>query len=354
MDRIKKIKVKKQDGTFSDYIPIGADAENIDTADGESVQVKLNKKPYYYDTVADMIADTKLKIGDMAITLGYYEPNDGGNGEYQIVNNSELVDDGGSVHSLTNGLKAKLVVIDNIVNVKQFGAKGDNSTDDGIAIQKAFATDYNVRINKGTYIIGTRLIITKDKEIFGDGQERSILKAKKDLATGFDMFKAFYLDSLELHDFCLSGNIQQNPIGDVYNGHDGIHICDIWSSSNVNIYRMKICDNAYAGIRILRDGPDNNTIYNYKITNNTIVNVDCGIITLGDMDVDNFIIHGNLIKGHNISEPISFYHTGTVKNVTISNNIIRDKSHATGIVLHPVSSNITIHNNLFDNLSQGI
>ena len=45
-DRIKKIKVKKQDGTFSDYIPIGADAENIDTTDGESVQLKLNKKPY--------------------------------------------------------------------------------------------------------------------------------------------------------------------------------------------------------------------------------------------------------------------------------------------------------------------
>ena len=96
------------------------------------------------------------------------------------------------------------------------------------------------------------------------------------------------------------------------------------------------------------------TIYNYKITNNTIVNVDCGIITMGDMDVDNFIIHGNLIKGHDYSEPISFYHTGTVKNVIISNNIFRDKPHATGVILRPVSSNITIHNNLFDNLSLGI
>lgn len=34
MDRIKKLKVKKQDGTFSDYIPIGADAENIDMPNG--------------------------------------------------------------------------------------------------------------------------------------------------------------------------------------------------------------------------------------------------------------------------------------------------------------------------------
>lgn len=30
-DRIKKIKIKQSDGTFSDYIPIGADAKNIDT-----------------------------------------------------------------------------------------------------------------------------------------------------------------------------------------------------------------------------------------------------------------------------------------------------------------------------------
>lgn len=81
-DRIKKIKVKKSDGSFTDYIPIGADAKNIDTSDGESVELKLNKKPYYYNTVADMKADTKLKVGDMAITLGYYTANDGGRLEY--------------------------------------------------------------------------------------------------------------------------------------------------------------------------------------------------------------------------------------------------------------------------------
>lgn len=85
MDRIKKLKIKKQDGTFSDYIPIGADAENIDTTDGESVEIKLNKKPYYYDNVAAMKADNKLKAGDMAITLGYYEANDGGRAEYNII-----------------------------------------------------------------------------------------------------------------------------------------------------------------------------------------------------------------------------------------------------------------------------
>ena len=36
-DRIKKIKVKKVDGSMTDYIPIGADAENIDFENGYSL-----------------------------------------------------------------------------------------------------------------------------------------------------------------------------------------------------------------------------------------------------------------------------------------------------------------------------
>lgn len=124
MDRIKKLKIKKQDGTFSDYIPIGADAENIDTADGESVQLKLNKKPYYYNSVADMKADTKLKVGDMAITLGYYEANDGGGAEYNIISSSEnIIDDKGSHHQLDNGLWAELIIKNKTILLKQFGLR---------------------------------------------------------------------------------------------------------------------------------------------------------------------------------------------------------------------------------------
>ena len=135
-DLIKKIKIKKQDGTFTDYIPIGADASNVNV-DGESVQYKLNKKPYYYDTVADMKADTKLKAGDMVITLGYYEPNDGGRAEYKILN-GDYISDNGSYHELDNNLFAKLIVKDK-VNIKQFGAYGDKIHDDTISIKNSIA-----------------------------------------------------------------------------------------------------------------------------------------------------------------------------------------------------------------------
>lgn len=44
-DRIKKIKIKQVDSSFSDYIPIGADAKDIDFEhSGASVEDKLREK----------------------------------------------------------------------------------------------------------------------------------------------------------------------------------------------------------------------------------------------------------------------------------------------------------------------
>ena len=40
-DLIKKVKIKKQDGTYTDYIPIGAEAKNIDMKNGYSVQANI-------------------------------------------------------------------------------------------------------------------------------------------------------------------------------------------------------------------------------------------------------------------------------------------------------------------------
>lgn len=135
-DLIKKIKIKKEDGTYTDYIPIGAEAKNVDV-DGESVEYKLNKKPYYYNSVADMKADVKLKVGDMAVTLGYYEPNDGGSAEYRIVNGTH-VEDGGSYHHINNSLWAELIIKNkNLCEAKQFGVHCNKITNDAIPLQNA-------------------------------------------------------------------------------------------------------------------------------------------------------------------------------------------------------------------------
>lgn len=175
-DLVKKIKIKKQDGTFTDYIPIGAEAQNISTSDGDSVQLKLNKKPYHYNNVADMKADTKLKVGDYICTLGYYEANDGGAGDYRVVSGN-YTDNGGSYHQLKNNLYAELIIKDKI-NVKQFGAYGDNTHDDTLSFQNAINyidKDGTVCVPKGTYKISSTLTTNVSISIIGTNDVPKII-----------------------------------------------------------------------------------------------------------------------------------------------------------------------------------
>lgn len=41
-DKIKKIKIKQADGNFGDYIPLGADAANVDLTDGSNVEIAID------------------------------------------------------------------------------------------------------------------------------------------------------------------------------------------------------------------------------------------------------------------------------------------------------------------------
>lgn len=123
MDRIKKIKIKQQDGTMSDYYPIGADASNVDIDyNNSTLEVTMKKTPRYYENVASMKLDDTLQEGDMAITLGYYTMNDGGGAEYKIRVSSENY-----CEELENGLIAELILKDNKISFLQAGGQKDNS-----------------------------------------------------------------------------------------------------------------------------------------------------------------------------------------------------------------------------------
>lgn len=99
----------------------------------------------YYNNVDEMRASETAIVGRPCVTLGYYQPNDGGGGVYIIRSKTDSdTDDGGSIIVLDNGNVAELLV-DGAVNVRQFGAKGEGSTDDTTAIQNAI----NYSISKG-------------------------------------------------------------------------------------------------------------------------------------------------------------------------------------------------------------
>lgn len=157
MDKIKTVKIKNEDGSISEEsYTISVDARNVDMDNGKDLQdtigtididtdgniaeqlenlnIDIKKKAYFFDTVANM-KNANLKVGDYVCTLGYYEANDGGAGDYQIVSGN-YTDDGGSHHKLKNNLFAKLI-INNEITPQLFGVYGDGIHDDITNLQKA-------------------------------------------------------------------------------------------------------------------------------------------------------------------------------------------------------------------------
>lgn len=167
-DLIKKIKIKRQDGTYTDYIPIGVDAVNAITDDGESVQLKLNKKPYYFDTVEDM-RNAKLKEGDYVITLGYYKINDGGRATYKISSTEPT-----NYHlQLNNNLYAELIT-SKALNLLKIGLKENDNTFDNSLI-------FDNIVNN--YFLQTKLYIPKGKYYFKRGIKLNYINLEMDTET---------------------------------------------------------------------------------------------------------------------------------------------------------------------------
>lgn len=102
-----------------------------------------------FNTVALMKA-AALAEGDCVMTRGYYAAGDGGNGVY-VVTSSTAAADNGSVIALNNGKKAELVIDGDTINVKQFGAKADDTTVDNIPFINA-AFDWLTTNGGGTLV----------------------------------------------------------------------------------------------------------------------------------------------------------------------------------------------------------
>lgn len=132
-----------------------------------------------YNNIDDMIkADLSENI--KVKTLGYYEINDGGEGNYLIrTKNQDDVEDKGLIHFVGNDLVAELIVEDN-VNVKQFGVKGDGTHDDTQKLQSAIDSsansDFSLFIPNGTYLISQLITLQKSK-IIGENENLTILKS---------------------------------------------------------------------------------------------------------------------------------------------------------------------------------
>ena len=141
----------------------------------------LNSRAVFgFDTVADMKAATNLINGSYARTLGYYSKNDGGGALFKIrtITNDDTIDET-TIYEMENDdtLIAELI-IDETMNVKQFGVKADGTTDNTAKLNAIISLGYpKLYFPDGEYKIDSRIDISSIYEIEGQTRSKTIIKA---------------------------------------------------------------------------------------------------------------------------------------------------------------------------------
>ena len=125
---------------------------------------------YVYDNMASLKSASNLIVGSYARISGYYTYNDGGGAYYKIreITNADVVDEKLIVSLSDENLIAELI-FDHKLNLKQLGAKADNTTDDSQIMQ--FAVDTlsviggDIIIPNGTYLFTSGINIPVNNEL---------------------------------------------------------------------------------------------------------------------------------------------------------------------------------------------
>lgn len=165
--------IKKEEFKKYNHIPDGYEEFNENSIVTPST-TPLEPAQDRYTSVKNIeeLKNLDAKVGDKYKTLGYYTENDGGAGRYDIIEkDSNIKIDNGLYIELNNGLLAKLAIINETVNVKQFGAKGNAENDDTRYLRAAFNSGVaNIDIPNGEYKITDRINLdTASTNIIGNG-----------------------------------------------------------------------------------------------------------------------------------------------------------------------------------------
>ena len=136
------------DTTIPDMLASVADAIAVFTA---SATVTVQ-------TIAALKVLDKTQVKN-ATVQGYYARGDGGGGNYYLdIADTTTPSNGGTVIVATDGGRWKLATT-TLMDVRQWGAKGDGATDDTTILQTAIAPGAGIRISTGTYLVTAPLVI---------------------------------------------------------------------------------------------------------------------------------------------------------------------------------------------------
>lgn len=240
--------------------------------------------------------DTKLKDGDTAVTLGYYNINDGGNAIYKIIDSltDNVIPNDQNIIALNNNLYAKLIVISNIINIKCFGAHEDGVTDDGSIINDCinYARENKLFIEfnkKKDYAINTTINFDVQRDKFIGNH----CTFKTNVTPVINFTNSYY-----------------PPFYNIYNCIDGIYF------RNVNNNKIGTCFE-------FNQASSDNSVSHIEFTNLCIANYDIGVHIVNNAYLL-FFNHTDIIENNiGVLLPTGMINAGeniTIMNSTLSGN----------------------------------
>lgn len=192
------ISIKGEKGETGDVSDVRINGKSLVKNGVADLSGTYNTKPYYFDTVKSMKNSTDLLVGDMVITLGYYEVNDGGGATYLIRNKTNLDKE-------TIG---KIIIINNDLVAEKTGNKYNQNSVLGVNI---WLKDENVTLLKkridAYYTMGVKKIIIP---LHFEGNNCELTETIDYITTACDycLEKGIAIDTLKIH--CLVSSIDDD------------------------------------------------------------------------------------------------------------------------------------------------
>lgn len=293
---------------------------------------------WMFDNVAGMKLATNLINGSYAKTLGFYDKNDKGGSYYKIRTKTEndTANEMTLIDLYDNTLIAELVKTD-IMNVKQFGAVGDENHDDTLNIQTALNNCASLIVPTGTYMVNavTRINLNTGNKLTLDND--ATIKAITNDSTNYEILYINNATDVEISGGTIEGDrlTHTGETGEwghcikVHNSSDNVYIHDI---SLINAWGDGLDLNTTGSVRTERVHVKNARRNGYSIgavnifssTDDVIEDTNgtapqCGV----DIEPDNGtqvikdVIFTNLLSKNNSAQ--GFIISGNVDNVTPSN-----------------------------------
>ncbi len=244
-----------------------------------------------YNSVEEMKQDETLKSGMFAITVGYYEPNDGGGSVYKITN---VQDNTKYQENMNNNNFATLITNGQIIP-QQFGCKGNGIDDDSEKMQQClnYASINKTSVQlKNKYLISNKIILNSNLPLIINGSQPQIGQT---ISGNNSSFSNFIFGSYGNIEITGTTNVTFQNVG-----FNGTNKCIIIKS-----FRNKIINCSFNGFdNAISMESGTNWVGENQILNSTFNTVTtCVLLNSGsDSDIcgnlvdktcDNFITGGN-------------------------------------------------------------